>query len=188
MLLFSSIANAQSNPCGLLTTAEAMKHIARGRPTYNQTPDVVSLPGNAGAQCEYPHGVVGVWSPPKASENFEQFLKHFRMDKETRHPVSGVGDRAWIMYPQPQNQYQDRMAYLVATVGGKIVTVGLFARKGQADGIMGQICRGDQTALKPDEREACEKVLADKSESQESLKPAVIELAKLVVAKVRAAS
>ena len=50
---------------------------------------------------------------------------------------------------------------------------------------MGQVCRGDQSRLKPDEREGCKKVLADKSETQESLAPAVTQLAKLVVQKVR---
>ena len=51
---------------------------------------------------------------------------------------------------------------------------------------MGQVCRGDQSRLKPDEKEDCKRVLADKSETQESLKPNVIELAKLVVEKVKA--
>jgi len=177
---------AQSNPCALLTSAEAIKHIARGQPTYNQTPDAVALGGGSGAVCDYPFGgQIGVWNAPKASENFERFLKSFRVDKETRHPVSGVGDRAWIMFPVPENEYKDRPAYLVTYVGPKVVTVALFARKGAADGPMGQVCRGDQSRLKADEKEDCKKVLANKSETQESLQPAVIELAKLVVEKVK---
>jgi hypothetical protein len=66
-----------------------------------------------------------------------------------------------------------------------VVTVSLVARDGAADVVMGQVCRGDQSRLKPDEREGCKKVLADKSETQESLAPAVTQLAKLVVQKVR---
>lgn len=185
ILTGSSTGSAQSNPCALLTSAEAIKHIARGKPTYNQSPDVTRLGG--GALCQYPFGgQIGVWNAPKASENFEQFLKSWRVDKETRHPVAGVGDRAWIMFPVPEDEYKDRPAYLVAYVGQKVVTVALFAHKGAADGPMGQICRNEQSRLKPDEREDCKKVLADKSETQESLKPAVIELAKLVVEQVRA--
>jgi hypothetical protein len=46
--------------------------------------------------------------------------------------------------------------------------------------------RGDQSRLKADEKEDCKKILADKSETQESLQPAVIELAKVLVANVRA--
>ena len=181
----SSTGSAQSNPCALLTSAEAIKHIARGKPTYGETPDAVQLSG--GAVCDYGFGgQIGVWNPPNASESFERFLKSFRVDKQTRHPVSGVGDRAWIMFPPPENEYKDRPAYLVSYVGQKVVTVALFANKGAADGPMGQVCRGDQSRLKPDEREDCKKILADKSETQESLQPAVIALAKLVVAKVQA--
>ena len=179
--------SAQANPCALLTTAEAVKHIARGQPTYNQTPEAVSVVGGAGALCDYPFGgQVGLWRAPKAQENLEHFLKVWKADKATRHPVSGVGDRAWIMFPVPENQYKDRVAYLVAHVGPQIVTVALFARKGSSDGPMGQVCRGDQSRLKADEKEDCKKILADKSETQESLQPAVVELAKLLVEKVRA--
>ena len=180
-----STVSAQSNPCAILTSAEATKHIARGKPTYGETPDAVQLAG--GAVCDYGFGgQIGVWNAPNASENFEKFLKSFRMEKVPRDPVSGVGDRAWIMFPPPENEYKLRPAYLVTYVGQKVVTVALFAEKGAADGPMGQVCRGDQSRLKPDEREDCKKILAQKSETQESLKPAVIELAKLVVAKVQA--
>jgi hypothetical protein len=176
-----TLAAAQSNPCALLTSAEAVKHIARGRPTYNQAPDAVSVGG--GTLCEYPFGgQIGVWS---GMENLERFLKSWKADKATRHPVSGVGDRAWIMFPVPENEYKDRTAYLIAHVGQQVVTIALFAYDGAADSPMGAVCRGDQKRLKPDEREGCKKVLADKSETQESLQPAVVELAKLVVSKVR---
>jgi hypothetical protein len=178
---------AQSNPCALLTSAEAVKHIARGQPTYGQTPEAVSLAGGAGSVCDYPFGgQIGLWRAPKAQENLEGFLRAWKADKAIRHPVPGVGDKAWIMFPIPENKYKDRVAYLVAHVGQQVVTVHLVARDGQADGVMGEVCRGDQSRLKPDEKEDCKRVLADKSETQESLQPAVIELAKLVVAKVRA--
>jgi hypothetical protein len=184
MLLGWSAAGAQANPCGLLTSAEAEKHVARGRPTYGQAPEAVTMGG--GAMCEYPSGQIGIWPGPKAQESLERFFKAWKADKAVRHPVAGVGDRAWIMFPVPENEYKDRTAYLVAHVGQQIVTVALFARKGAADGPMGQVCRGDQSRLKPDEKEDCKKILANKSETQESLQPAVVELAKLVVAKVRA--
>ena len=178
---------AQANPCALLTSAEATRHIARGRPTYNQTPDAVMVVGGAGALCDYPFGgQIGLWRAPKAEQSLEQFLKIWKTDQEKRHPVAGVGDKAWIMFPVPADRHKDRAAYLVAHVGQQIVTVALFAHDGNADGPMGEICRGEQSRLKPDEKEDCKKVLADKSETQESLQPAVVELAKLVVEKLRA--
>jgi len=183
----SSALAAQSNPCALLTSAEAVKHIARGQQTYGQTPDAVTVGGGAGSLCEYPFGgQIGVWRAPKAEESLMRFLKAWKADNATRHPVAGVGDKAWIMFPVPENKYKDRVAYLVSNVGQQIVTVALFARNGAADGPMGAVCRGDQARLKPDEKEDCKKILASKSETQESLQPAVVELAKLVVAKVRA--
>lgn len=187
ILIGASTGSAQSSTCTLLTSAESIKHIARGQKTYNQTPDAITVAGGAGALCEYPYGgQIGVWKGPSASENFEGFLKIWKADKETRHPVPDVGDRAWIMFPVPEDKYKDRTAYLVSYVGDKVVTVALFARNGQADGVMGEVCRGDQSRLKPKEKEECKTVLADRSETQESLKPAVIELAKMVVERVRA--
>ena len=175
-------AAAQSNPCAVLTSAEAVKHIARGQPTYNQSPDAVQVAG--GAVCDYPFGgQIGVWND---AASLERFLKAWNADKEKRHAVAGVGDRAWIMFPVPENEYKDRPAYLVSHVGAKVVTVALMARKGKASGVMGQACSGDQSRLKPDEREACKVIMADKGETQESLQPAVVELAKLVVTRVRA--
>src|SRR5215211_383533 len=141
---WSTLAAAQSNPCALLTSAEAVKHIARGKPTYNQTPDAVAVSG--GKLCEYPFGgQIGLWSAPKAEENLVRFLTLWKADKAKRHPVSDVGDRAWIMFPLPENQYKDRTAYLVAHVGQQIVTVALFAHDGGADSPMGAICKGDQS-------------------------------------------
>ena len=183
VLLDGTVASAQTNPCELLTTAEAAKHVARGRPTYGQGPEQVTVAG--GTLCEYADGQVGIWSAPKASENLERFLKIWKVDKATRHRVAGVGEGAWIMYPVPEDKYKDRVAYLVAHVGDRILTVSLAAHDGQADSWMGEICTWTPERLKPDERKDCVKVLADKSETQESLGPNVIELAKLLVAKVR---
>jgi hypothetical protein len=182
LVLAAPSASAQGNPCSLLTSAEAVTHIARGQKTYGQTPDAVAVAG--GALCEYPFGgQVGLWSSMDA---LERFLKVWKADKAARHAVSGVGDRAWIIFPVPEDEYKDRTAYLAAQVGARVLTVALHARKGAADGPMGQVCRGDQKRLKPDERADCLKILADKSETQESLQPAAVELARLLVPRVRA--
>lgn len=180
-------AQKAPNACGLLAEADANKHIARGKPTYGLSPEATLMAGGSASICDYPAGgQIGIWVGPYSSQNFEGFLKAWKADKATRHPVSGVGDRAWIMFPVPENKYKDRVAYLVAHVGQQIVTVHLVAHDGNADGPLGEMCRGDQSKLKPDEKKDCKKVLADTSETQESLQPAVIELAKIVVANVRA--
>src|SRR5690606_18812982 len=99
-----ALLSAQSNPCALLTSAEAVTHIARGKPTYDQTAEVTVVGGGSGSLCEYPFGgQIGVWRAPNAEANLERFLRAWKADKAARHPVAGVGDRAWIMFPVPEN-------------------------------------------------------------------------------------
>jgi hypothetical protein len=50
---------------------------------------------------------------------------------------------------------------------------------------MGEVCRGDQSRLNEKEKKQCAAVLADQGEKPESLQPAVIELANVLVAKLR---
>jgi len=42
----------------------------------------------------------------------------FGHSDEPRHAVSGVGDGAYVMYPKPQNEYQDTIGLLVVPVAG----------------------------------------------------------------------
>lgn len=179
-------AQTAPNACSFLTSAEVARLITRGQKNYGETPTATAMAGGAASICDYPTGgQTGIWVGPKSEANLEAFLKGWKADKHPRRAVSGVGDRAWIMFPAPRNQYEDRVAYLMARVGDNTVTAVLIAYDGAADGPMGAVCR-NPSQLKPDEREDCKKILADKSETQESLEPAVVELAKVLVANVRA--
>src|SRR6185436_15707466 len=71
------------------------------------------------------------------------------------------GDKAYVIYPKPRNEYSDQGPYLVATVGAHTVTAFLSAHKGAADGPMGEYCRGDK--VKANEKEDCKKMVADKT-------------------------
>jgi hypothetical protein len=118
--------------------------------------------GGQGSVCDYPAGgQISIYVGPNSTQAFEQFMKVWKQENETRHPVSGVGDKA--------------------------VTAFLAAEKSQAAGLMATVCRDDKSRaeLTPKEQEERKKILADKGESPESLQPAVVELAKAVVAKVR---
>lgn len=178
-----TLAAAQSNPCSLLTSEESIKHIARDRETYSGTPDAYSFIG--GAVCIYPYGgEIGLWPAPSAEQHVESFLKYFKVDKAKRHPVSGVGDSAWIMFPVQEDLAVQRGAYVVARVGQHLVTVTLFTRGGWIDRTLRAACREGEIKTARD-KEDCKSILADPEETQESLQPAVEELARLVVAKVR---
>lgn len=183
------VAQKAPNACGLLTSAEVKTLIIRGKETYGapQTPAATAVVGGKGSVCDYPiGGQVALYVGPNSGQAVEQFLKAFDEKAENRKAVSGVGDKAYVFYPKPRNSESDQGPYLVATVGTHTVTAFLAAKKGQADGPMGEWCRGDQSKMKASEKKDCAKVLADKSETPESLLPAVEELARAVVAKVRA--
>ena len=186
-LAVTQVVAAQSAPnaCGLLDKAEVEKLINRGKPTYNQMPEATAVSGGKGSVCDYPGGgQVGLYVGPNSAGAFEHFLKAFNAQGQPKETVSGVGDKAYVFYPKPRNEYSDRGPYLVVTVGEHTVTAFLSAHKGQADGPMAEYCRGSK--VKENEKKDCEKVLADKSETPESLRPAVEELGKAVVARVRA--
>lgn len=178
-------AQATPSACSLLTESEVSRLITRGQPTYSE-PEATTLAGGAGSVCQYEHGQTGLWTGPGSEARFEQFLASWKQDKQPRQAVSGVGDKAYVIYPKPRNSYSDVGPFVVATVGANIVTASLFARKGQAAGLMGEVCRGDQAQLNDKEKKECAKVLADSGETPESLQPAAVELAKVLVANLRA--
>jgi hypothetical protein len=179
-------AQSAPNACGFLTSAEVEKLINRGKPTYGQTPEASAVVGGKGSVCDYPGGgQVALYVGPNSEAAFNQFLKAFDALGQPKEPVSGVGDKAYVFYPKPRNEYSDQGPYLVAAVGPHTVTAFLARKKGNADGPMGEMCRSGKLS----ERDAkdCPKILADKTEAPESLLPAVTELAKAMVARVREA-
>lgn len=167
--------------CSLLTDAEVERLINRGRRAFGE-PEVVSLLGGAGTACEYPVGAqVVLFSGPTSQRDLETLLQRFKKDKEIRHPVTGVGDRAYIIFPTPRDKYEDRVAYLVTFVGRHTVAVSMAAEDSPADGPMMEYCRRGQLS-----REECAELeAAGKGQTAESLQPAVVEVARAVVAKLR---
>ena len=171
------------NACALLTAAEVEQLINRGRPSSGPV-DTTMLAGG-GSVCHYPVGAqVILFSGQGSQGELEALLKPSQRDKETRHPVAGVGDQAYIMFPAPRSEHEGRVAFLVTTVGRHTLGVSLPARKGTAGSIMAELCRSGQNELSKKEREQCTEILANKGETAESLQPAVVELAKLMAARL----
>lgn len=175
--------------CSLLSAAEIDRLVVRGQDTHGAPveTDSTSL-GIADSACEFGgFGQIVLFAGAKSEARFEAFLKRFNADQEKRTPVSGVGDRSYIMFPKPRDEYQDRAAYLVTRTGPYTLGISLNARKSPLDGPMGAAlkasCRGDKLSKK--EQASCAKVMAEKSETAESLQPAVVELGKVVVARLQ---
>lgn len=169
--------------CSLLSDAEVNKLITRGRDTYGEGPQPMSIGG--GTVCGYPGGAqIILFQPPKSQESAERFLQGFKKDKEPRRPLSGVGDRAFIMFPTPRDQYEDRGAFLVSNVGQYTIMVSMVVDRPALDARMLQEACADPKLSKR-QKAQCDSAKAVKPETPESLEPAVIELAKVVVGKLR---
>ena len=182
----SLAAQTAPNACGLLTTEEAKTLIVRTQKMIIPlNAEASAVAGGKGSVCDYSYGgQVGIYVGPNSAAAFESFLKAFKAEGQATQPVAGVGDKAYVFYPKPRNDYSDQGPYIVATVGPHTVTAFLARHKGNADGPMGEMCRSGK--LSASDAKDCPKILADKTETPESLLPAATELAKAVVAKVRA--
>lgn len=179
------VAQSVPDACGLLAKADVERLIVRGKTLFHQTPESHVVGKGWGSLCDYSvGGQVAIFAGPNSASVVEDHLKAFRIESQPRQPVAGIGDKAFLFYPTPKNDRDDKGPYLVMTVGQFTVTAFLTAWKGQADGPMSAHCR-DSANVKADDKKACRDVLADKSEVPESLRPGVEELGKILVAKVR---
>ena len=120
---------ASMQVCSLLSDAEIKQLVARGGSASekNETP----LAG--GSSCTYGigRGQIMVFSGPRAEANFNDLLVSFHKDKETRHPVAGVGDGAYVIYPKPRDEYEVRVGLLATKVRQYMLGISLEPDRGQ---------------------------------------------------------
>jgi hypothetical protein len=130
-----AVAQTPHRACSLLTSEEVKTLIDRGRPSDGPGEEMPVGPGNRGSACAFSGGrqQVILFSGQSSEADFEAVLKAYRHDRDARHPVSGVGERAYIMYPPAQNQYQRPTAFLVARVGTHTLGVVVAAADRQAE-------------------------------------------------------
>ena len=99
-------------------------------PAIEYTPgirDVRSVGGWHGAAHAY------IADPDSLDGNaWESTLKGFKKDKEPQTPLSGVGERAYLLYPKPDNESQGNVAFLVAKSGNHTLALSLDAPKGRS--------------------------------------------------------
>jgi hypothetical protein len=125
LALFPVTVNAQAAPkaCSLLSAAQVQTLVWRGQRPDGPT-DEIPLAAGAGSACSYAsaHQVI-VYTGPRSESFIDTELKMRRRDKEPRHPVPGVGDRAYVLHLAPQDEYQLPAAFLVARVGSNTLAV-----------------------------------------------------------------
>lgn len=111
--------------CSLITRADVKK--ATGRDPYVDPEPA----GQGGWICNVGIGELKVYSGPKSWETWESTLKGFKKDKEPQTPAPGFGERAYFLYPKPDNEYQGNVAFLVAKSGNYTLALSVDAPKGK---------------------------------------------------------
>ena len=111
--------------CSLITRADVMK--ATGRDPYVDPESA----GQGGWICNVGTGELKVYSGPKSWEAWESTLRGFKKEKEPQTPAPEFGERAYFIYPKPDNEYQGNVAFLVATSGNYTLALSLDAAKGK---------------------------------------------------------
>ena len=100
-----------------------------GRQLFDE-PAGVQL-ANGGSSCEFDSGGFTLYSGPQSEAHYEALLKIFKADATPRQPVTGVGERAYVMFPKPRDQYQGEYAILVVRQGAHTLAVNLEAERSE---------------------------------------------------------
>lgn len=111
--------------CSLVTRADVKK--ATGSDPLVEPESA----GQGGWICNVGSGELKVYSGPKSWEAWESTLKSFKKDKEPQTPAPGFGERAYFVYPKPDNQSQGAVAFLVAKSGNHTLALSLDAPAGK---------------------------------------------------------
>ena len=111
--------------CSLITRAEVKK--ATGRDPYVDPEPA----GQGGWICNVGVGELKVYSGPRSWEAWESTLKGFKKENEPRTPAPGFGERAYFIYPKPDNKFQSNVAFLVAKSGNHTLALSLDAAEGK---------------------------------------------------------
>jgi hypothetical protein len=123
-----SKAGGPSKACDLLTNADVVN--ITGRRSY-VAPQGTTLT-NGGSACDFDSANVTLFSGPKSQEHYDALLKNFKKDRTPRQPVAGVGERAYLLVPEPRDKYEGRYAILVVHQGEHTLAVALEAQDNEA--------------------------------------------------------
>jgi hypothetical protein len=111
--------------CSLITRADVKEATGRD-PLVDPEPA-----GQGGWICNVGSGELKLYSGAKSWEAWESTLKGFKKDREPQTPAPGFGERAYFLYPKPDNEYQGNIAFLVAKSGNHTLALSLDAPEGK---------------------------------------------------------
>jgi hypothetical protein len=120
----AATGTAPLDACLLATSAE-FSQIAEEKPELAK---FASAPTTSfgGAHCDYDGGSIRVYQGKAPAAALEGTLTAFKADKQPRVAVAGIGDKAFFMIPNPDDQY-NRIGLLAVYAGPRVVQLTMDA-------------------------------------------------------------
>jgi hypothetical protein len=117
-------SSAALDACTLANNAE-VSEIAEERPEFAKywSAPVASY---GGSHCDYDGGSIRVYQGKDAGAALESTLKAYKADQQPRTSVAGLGDKAFFMIPNPDDEY-NRLGLLAVFTGPRVLQLTLDA-------------------------------------------------------------
>lgn len=129
LLLPACVASAQApaDACALMSGAEF--EALTGKTEYS---DPTGMPWGGGTVCGYDNGQIMLFTGADSRAAFDRLLAGFGQQDLPRTPVDGLGDGAFALFFDPEDEYQDHGATVVFGAGPPTVAVTVYAEAGEA--------------------------------------------------------
>jgi hypothetical protein len=126
--LAASAAWPQMPPdaCGLMSRDEFQA--LTGKTEYTEP---TGMPWGSGTVCGFGNGQILLFTGEDSREAFDGLLASFGQQDLPRTPVEGLGEGAFAIFFDPQDEYQDHGAFVVFGAGPPTAAVTVYADDGQ---------------------------------------------------------
>lgn len=124
--LAAQSAGTEADPidvCALVTHDEVKKLSQDTLARFWTEPEATMVAGGSG--CDYSGGHIRLYSGSTSEASWNGALKAWKQDAQPRTPLTGIGERAYLMYNKPRDQYEGKYAIVGSKVGQHTVVVAL---------------------------------------------------------------
>jgi hypothetical protein len=115
-----------TDACALMTRDEFQE--LTGKTEYT---DPTGMPWGDGTVCGFGNGQILLWTGADSRAAFDRFMAGFGQQDLPRTPVEGLGDGAFAIFYDPEDEYQDHGAGVVFGAGPPTVAVMVYAEDGE---------------------------------------------------------
>ena len=119
-------AQVAADACALMSSDEF--EALTGKTEYT---DPTSMPWGEAMVCGYDNGQVLLFTGADSNAAFDRLLASFGQENLPRTPVDGLGEGAFALFYDPENEYQDHGAFVVFGPAPPTLAVTVYAEDGE---------------------------------------------------------